>query len=56
MYDLMSRGNTVEWTGGWVRVGVGMSGRVFLLKLCPHAAATASSARSAESQARSLAC
>ena len=55
MYDLMSRGNTFEWTGGWVRVGVSVSGRVVLLKVCPYAAA-APSAKSAESQARSLAC
>lgn len=39
-----------------MRVGVSVSGRVVLLKVCPHAAATASSSRSAESQARSLAC
>ena len=56
MYDLMSRGNTFEWTGGWVRVGVGVSGRVVLLKVCPYAAAAAPSAKSAGSQARSLAC
>lgn len=56
MYDLMSRGNTVEWTGGWVRFGVSVSGRVVLLKVCPHEVATAPSAKSAESQARSLAC
>lgn len=53
---MMSRGNVVEWTGRWVRVGLGVSGRVVLLKVCPHAAVTASSARNAESQARSLGC